>query len=244
MLKIDKLTAKIGDRKILDKFSIEINDGEVHAIMGPNGTGKSTLSKIIMGSKEYNIVNGTIIFNGEDITNLEVDERSRKGIFLSMQNPISIEGVTNREFLRTALNARSNEPLGLFDFIKKTEQNIKDLGIKNDILTQNINDGSSGGERKKNEVLQIKVLEPSFIILDEIDSGLDVDSLKVVCDNINKYKEEHPNTSVLIITHYRRLLDYIKPDFVHKMMDGHIVETGDVSLAYEIDKSGYGENDA
>ncbi len=244
MLKIDKLTAKIGDRKILDKFSIEINDGEVHAIMGPNGTGKSTLSKIIMGSKEYNITNGTIIFNGEDITNLEVDERSRKGIFLSMQNPISIEGVTNREFLRTALNARSNEPLGLFDFIKKTEQNIKDLGIKNDILTQNINDGSSGGERKKNEVLQIKVLEPSFIILDEIDSGLDVDSLKVVCDNINKYKEEHPNTSILIITHYRRLLDYIKPDFVHKMMDGHIVETGDVSLAYEIDKSGYGENDA
>ena len=244
MLKIDKLTAKIGDRKILDKFSIEINDGEVHAIMGPNGTGKSTLSKIIMGSKEYNIVNGTIVFNGEDITNLEVDERSRKGIFLSMQNPISIEGVTNREFLRTALNARSNEPLGLFDFIKKTEQNIKDLGIKNDILTQNINDGSSGGERKKNEVLQIKVLEPSFIILDEIDSGLDVDSLKVVCDNINKYKEEHPNTSILIITHYRRLLDYIKPDFVHKMMDGHIVETGDVSLAYEIDKSGYGENDA
>ena len=244
MLKIDKLTAKIGDRKILDKFSIEINDGEVHAIMGPNGTGKSTLSTIIMGSNEYNIVNGTIIFNGEDITNLEVDERSRKGIFLSMQNPISIEGVTNREFLRTALNARSNEPLGLFDFIKKTEQNIKDLGIKNDILTQNINDGSSGGERKKNEVLQIKVLEPSFIILDEIDSGLDVDSLKVVCDNINKYKEEHPNTSVLIITHYRRLLDYIKPDFVHKMMDGHIVETGDVSLAYEIDKSGYGENDA
>ena len=244
MLKIDKLTAKIGDRKILDKFSIEINDGEVHAIMGPNGTGKSTLSKIIMGSNEYNIVNGTIIFNGEDITNLEVDERSRKGIFLSMQNPISIEGVTNREFLRTALNARSKEPLGLFDFIKKTEQNIKDLGIKNDILTQNINDGSSGGERKKNEVLQIKVLEPSFIILDEIDSGLDVDSLKVVCDNINKYKEEHPNTSILIITHYRRLLDYIKPDFVHKMMDGHIVETGDVSLAYEIDKSGYGENDA
>ena len=223
MLKIDKLTAKIGERKILDKFNIEIKDGEIHAIMGPNGTGKSTLSKIIMGSHEYNIAGGSIIFNGEDITNLEVDERSRKGIFLSMQNPISIEGVTNREFLRTALNARSKEPLGLFDFIKKMEKNIKDLDIKNEILTQNINDGSSGGERKKNEVLQIKVLEPSFIILDEIDSGLDVDSLKVVCDNINKYKEEKPNTSILIITHYSRLLDYIKPDFVHKMMDGHIV---------------------
>ena len=244
MLKIDKLTAKIGERKILDKFNIEIKDGEIHAIMGPNGTGKSTLSKIIMGSHEYNIAGGSIIFNGEDITNLEVDERSRKGIFLSMQNPISIEGVTNREFLRTALNARSKEPLGLFDFIKKMEKNIKDLDIKNEILTQNINDGSSGGERKKNEVLQIKVLEPSFIILDEIDSGLDVDSLKVVCDNINKYKEEKPNTSILIITHYSRLLDYIKPDFVHKMMDGHIVSTGNISLAYEIDKSGYGEIDA
>ena len=244
MLKIDKLTAKIGERKILDKFNIEIKDGEIHAIMGPNGTGKSTLSKIIMGSHEYNIAGGSIIFNGEDITNLEVDERSRKGIFLSMQNPISIEGVTNREFLRTALNARSKEPLGLFDFIKKKEKNIKDLDIKNEILTQNINDGSSGGERKKNEVLQIKVLEPSFIILDEIDSGLDVDSLKVVCDNINKYKEEKPNTSILIITHYSRLLDYIKPDFVHKMMDGHIVSTGNISLAYEIDKSGYGEIDA
>ena len=198
MLKIDKLTAKIGDRKILDKFDLEIQDGEIHAIMGPYGTGKSTLSKIIMGSNDYDIKNGSIIFNGEDITNLEVDERSRKGIFLSMQSPISVEGVTNREFLRTALNARSNEPLGLFDFIKKTEQNIKDLDIKNDILTQNINDGSSGGERKKNEVLQIKVLEPSFIILDEIDSGLDVDSLKIVCDNLNKYKEEHPKTSILI----------------------------------------------
>lgn len=244
MLKIDKLTAKIGERKILDKFNIEIKDGEIHAIMGPNGTGKSTLSKIIMGSHEYNITGGSIIFNGEDITNLEVDERSRKGIFLSMQNPISIEGVTNREFLRTALNARSKEPLGLFDFIKKMEKSIKDLDIKNEILTQNINDGSSGGERKKNEVLQIKVLEPSFIILDEIDSGLDVDSLKVVCDNINKYKEEKPNTSILIITHYSRLLDYIKPDFVHKMMDGHIVSTGNISLAYEIDKSGYGEIDA
>ena len=244
MLKIDNLTVKIGDRKILDRFELEIKDGEIHAIMGPNGTGKSTLSKIIMGSKEYNVVSGTITFNGEDITDLSVDERSRKGIFLSMQNPISVEGVTNREFLRTALNARSKEPISLFDFIKKTETNLNELGIKNDVLTQNINDGSSGGERKKNEVLQIKVLEPSFIILDEIDSGLDVDSLKVVCKNINKYKEDNPKTSILIITHYSRLLDYIKPDFVHKMMDGHIVETGDSSLAYIIDKTGYGDNNA
>lgn len=243
MLKIDNLTVKIGDRKILDKFNIEIGDGEVHAVMGPNGTGKSTLSKVIMGSPEYKLSSGTIIFNDEDITNLEVDERSRKGIFLSMQSPLSIEGVTNREFLRTALNSRSDEPISLMDFIKKMEAGIKDLDITNDIVTKNVNEGSSGGERKKNEVLQLKVLEPSFIILDEIDSGLDVDSLKIVCENINNYKKEHPNTSILIITHYSRLLEYIKPDFVHMMVGGHIVKTGDASLGYEIDKTGYKEEE-
>ena len=165
MIKIEDLSVKVDDRKILDNFNIDINDGEIHAIMGPNGTGKSTVSKVIMGSSDYEVESGKIIFNGEDISNLEVDERSRKGIFLSMQNPISIEGVTNSEFLRTALNARSEEPIGLFDFIRTVESNIKELDIKNDIIHKSINDGSSGGERKKNEVLQIKVLKPSFIIL-------------------------------------------------------------------------------
>ena len=156
-----------------------------------------------------------------------------------MQNPISIEGVTNSEFLRTALNARVDEPIRLFDFIKTVETNIKDLDIKNDIVHKSINEGSSGGERKKNEILQMKVLKPSFIILDEVDSGLDVDSLRIVSENINKYKLE--NTSILIITHYPRILEYIKPDYVHMMVGGKIVKTGDQSLAFEIEKTGYNE---
>ena len=241
MLKIEDLSIKINERKILNGFNITIGDGEVHAIMGPNGTGKSTLSKVIMGSPDYNLESGKIIFNDEDISGFEVDERSRKGIFLAMQSPISIEGVTNSEFLRTALNARSEEPIGLFDFIKTIESNIKDLEIKNDIIHKSINEGSSGGERKKNEVLQIKVLKPSFIILDEIDSGLDVDSLRIVCENINKYKEENPKTSILMITHYPRILEYIKPDYVHMMVGGKIVKTGDQNLAFEIEKTGYNE---
>ena len=241
MLKIDNLCVKVDDRDILNDFNILINDGEVHAIMGPNGTGKSTVSKVIMGSPDYEILSGSIFFNSEDITNLEVDERSRKGIFLSMQNPISIEGVTNSEFLRTAINARSDEAIRLFEFIKMIESNIKDLDIKNDIIHKSINDGSSGGERKKNEVLQMKVLKPSFVILDEVDSGLDVDSLRIVSENINKYKLENPNTSILIITHYPRILEYIEPDYVHMMVGGKIVKTGDKNLAFEIEKTGYNE---
>lgn len=241
MLKIDNLCVKVDDRDILNNFNILINDGEVHAIMGPNGTGKSTVSKVIMGSPDYEVLSGSIIFNSEDITNLEVDERSRKGIFLSMQNPISIEGVTNSEFLRTALNARSEEPVSLFDFIKVVESSVKDLEIKNNIIHKSINDGSSGGERKKNEVLQMKILKPSFVILDEVDSGLDVDSLRVVSENINKYKLENPNTSILIITHYPRILEYIEPDYVHMMVGGKIVKTGNKDFAFEIEKTGYNE---
>ena len=241
MLKIDNLCVKVDDRDILNDFNILINDGEVHAIMGPNGTGKSTVSKVIMGSPDYEVLSGSIIFNSEDITNLEVDERSRKGIFLSMQNPISIEGVTNSEFLRTALNARSEEPIRLFDFIKTVEASVKDLEIKNNIIHKSINEGSSGGERKKNEVLQMKILKPSFVILDEVDSGLDVDSLRIVCENINKYKQENPNTSILIITHYPRILEYIEPDYVHMMVGGKIVKTGNKDFAFEIEKTGYNE---
>ena len=241
MIKIDNLSVKIDDRNILKDFSISIDNGEIHAIMGPNGTGKSTLSKVIMGSNEYEILSGKIFFNDEDITSLEVDERSRRGIFLSMQNPISVEGVTNSEFLRTALNARSDKPIGLFDFIRSMDKNMKELDMNDDIIHKAINDGSSGGERKKNEVLQIKVLKPSFIILDEVDSGLDVDSLRVVCENINEYKKENPNTSILIITHYPRILEYIKPDYVHMMVDGKIVKTGDYKFAFEIDKNGYND---
>jgi Fe-S cluster assembly ATP-binding protein len=239
MLKIDNLCVKVDDRDILNNFNILINDGEVHAIMGPNGTGKSTVSKVIMGSPDYEVLSGSIFFNSEDITNLEVDERSRKGIFLSMQNPISIEGVTNSEFLRTALNARSEEPVSLFDFIKVVESSVKDLEIKNNIIHKSINDGSSGGERKKNEVLQMKILKPSFVILDEVDSGLDVDSLKIVAENINDYKEKNPNTAILIITHYERILKYLKPDYIHIMTCGKIVKTGDYTLAEELEKHSF-----
>jgi len=241
MLKIEDLTVKVVDREILKDFNIMINDGEIHAIMGPNGTGKSTLSKVIMGSHDYKILNGKIILNGEDISNLEVDERSRRGIFLVMQSPVSVEGVSNSEFLRTALNARSSEPVNLFDFIKKAEKNMQELEMRSDFIHKAINDGSSGGERKKNEVLQLRMLEPSFIILDEVDSGLDVDSLRVVCENINKYKEENPKTAILIITHYPRILEYLKPLYVHVMMNGKIVKTGGPELAFEIEKNGYGE---
>jgi FeS assembly ATPase SufC len=239
MLTINKLNAKVGNINILNDFSLEIKPGEVHAIMGPNGAGKSTLSKVLMGSPSYNIISGKILFNSKNILDKTTDERSRLGMFLAMQSPISIEGVTNSEFLRTALNSRRETQIGLYDFIKKIDAFTKDLSIKEDQVHRFINQGASGGERKKNEVLQLKLLEPTFIILDELDSGLDVDSLRIVCDNVNKYLEEHKEASVLMITHYSRILEYIKPNFVHMMVDGKIVKTGDYEFALEIEKSGY-----
>ncbi len=241
MLKIDKLNVIVKDKKILNDFSIDIKDGEIHAIMGPNGTGKSTLSKVIMGNKNYKIESGKIVFNGDVINDLETDERARRGIFLSMQNPISIEGVQNSEFIKTAINARRNTPIGLYEFIKEITAKASELDLKEDMIHRAINVGASGGERKKNEVLQISLLKPSFIILDELDSGLDVDSLKKVCESLNKYLEENPKTSVLIITHYPRILEYIKPRYVHMMVNGKIVKTGNLTLALEIEKSGYSD---
>ena len=210
MLNIKNLTVKTNDKVILDNFNININSGEVHAIMGPNGAGKSTLSKVIMGSSDYEVLNGIISFEGEDITNLTTDERAKLGLFLSFQNPLSVEGVTNSEFLRTAINSIKDTPIGLYEFIKSLDKAVDALAMPNDIIHKTINKGASGGERKKNEILQMKLLKPKFLILDELDSGLDVDSLKVVCQNINDYLEEFPNTSVLIITHYPRILEYIK----------------------------------
>lgn len=227
------------DKEILKDFSLNILPGETHAIMGPNGTGKSTLSKVIMGNDNYKVTNGDIKYNGTSILPLTVDERSRLGIFLAMQSPISIDGVTNSEFLRTALNARREKPVGIYQFIKEMETGMQELKMDSSMMHRSINKDFSGGERKKNEILQLKILKPELIILDELDSGLDVDSLKVVCDNINQYKLDNPNCSILIITHYSKILDYLKPDYVHMMKDGKIQETGDASFAKKIEKVGF-----
>ncbi len=239
MLSIKKLNVSVGDKKILNDFNIEIKKGEIHAIMGPNGTGKSTLSKVILGSKSYQITSGDIKFEGKSIVGLSTDEIARRGIFVSMQNPVSIEGVQNSEFLKTAINARRENAIGLFEFIKIIKEKAEKLDISEELIHRSVNVGASGGERKKNEVLQLELLEPKFIILDELDSGLDIDSLKKVCEGINSYLKDHPDTAVLIITHYPRILEYIKPSFVHMMVCGKIVKTGGYDLAFEIEKSGY-----
>lgn len=240
--KIENLNVNIDDKRILNDYNLEMNKGEIHAIMGPNGCGKSTLSKVIMGSSEYQVVSGDIYFEDININKLKTDERAKMGIYLSMQNPSSIDGVSNLDFLRTALSSINNGRINLYDFMNKVEKAAVDLKMDKNMINRSINAGFSGGEKKKNEILQIKILEPKFIILDEIDSGLDVDSLRIVCDNLNQYKLEHPECSILIITHYNRILDYIKPDYVHIMTCGKIVKTGDKSLALEIENKGYDMN--
>lgn len=237
MLKIEDLSTSIDGKDILKNFYLNINDGEVHALMGPNGTGKSTLSKVILNNKKYQKLSGKIMFDDVDITNMTTDEIARKGIFLCNQLPCEIDGVTTADFLRIALNEK--EEVSLYQYIKKIDSAVKDLKMDENMIHRSMNKGFSGGEKKKNEILQLKVLEPKFIILDELDSGLDVDSLKIVCENINNYLKEHENTSVLIITHYPKILQYIKPDYVHVMVNGNIKKTGDASLALEIEEKGY-----
>ena len=237
MLKIEDLSTSIDGKDILKNFYLNINAGEVHALMGPHGTGKSTLSKVILNNKKYQKLSGKIMFDDVDITNMSTDEIARKGIFLCNQLPCEIDGVTTADFLRTALNEK--EEVSLYQYIKKIDSAVKDLKMDENMIHRSMNKGFSGGEKKKNEILQLKVLEPKFIILDELDSGLDVDSLKIVCENINSYLKEHENTSVLIITHYPKILQYIKPDYVHVMVNGNIKKTGDASLALEIEEKGY-----
>lgn len=239
MLKLENLKFNIANKQILDSFNLEIKDGEIHAIMGPNGIGKSTLTKIIMAHPDYKLESGKIYFDDNLINDKEVDEIAKMGIFVSFQNPIEIDGVTNNDFLKLALENKLNKKVNLYDFINLMEKNRKDLEIPKEFINRYVNEKASGGEKKKSEILQLKILEPKLIILDEIDSGLDIDSLKIVTENINEYLKTHKDTSVLIITHYPRILEYIKPNYVHIFNKGKIVKSSDYSLAWEIEKKGY-----
>ena len=238
-LEIKDLHSSVEDKEILKGVNLTIKTGEIHAIMGPNGTGKSTLAATIMGHYRYKVTQGSIKLDHEDVLQMSVDERSRKGIFLAMQYPNEISGITNSDFIKTAMQARLPEGkhISLFKFIKEFESAVHDLKMRNDLPHRYLNEGFSGGEKKRNEILQMKMLKPSFAILDEIDSGLDVDALKIVGENINNMRTE--NFGALVITHYQRLLDYLDVDYVHIMMNGRIVLTGDKELIKRIDAEGY-----
>jgi len=238
ILKIINLCVNIDGKPILKDFNLEIKSGEIHAIMGPNGTGKSTLAKVIMGDLTYEVVSGYIYFDGVSINSLTVDERAKMGIFLGMQMPIEIDGVTNADFLRAALHNRDGITFKLFPFVKKLDQMVEKLHMDKEMIHRSINKGFSGGERKKNEILQMYMLEPKIVLLDEIDSGLDVDSLKLIGSEVMKYHIQY-KPAILVITHYQRLLDYIKPDFVHIMKNGSIVTSGDATLVSQVEESGY-----
>lgn len=238
-LEIKNLHVSIEDKEILKGVNLTLNTGEIHAIMGPNGTGKSTLSAAIMGNPNYEVTQGEILLDGENVLEMEVDERARKGLFLAMQYPSEIPGVTNAEFMRAAINAKrpEDDKLNVMQFLKKLDQKMALLNMPEEMAERYLNEGFSGGEKKRNEILQLMMLEPSFAILDEIDSGLDIDALKVVAKGVNEMRGD--NFGSLIITHYQRLLNYITPDVVHIMMDGRVVLTGDADLAKRLEAEGY-----
>ncbi|MDT2763279.1 Fe-S cluster assembly ATPase SufC [Enterococcus asini] len=239
ILEIKNLHVSIEDKEILKGVNLTLKTGEIHAIMGPNGTGKSTLSAAIMGNPNYEVTQGEILLDGENVLEMEVDERARKGLFLAMQYPSEIPGVTNAEFMRAAINAKRPEEdkLTVMQFLKKLDQKMALLNMPEEMAERYLNEGFSGGEKKRNEILQLMMLEPSFAILDEIDSGLDIDALKVVAKGVNEMRGD--NFGSLIITHYQRLLNYITPDVVHIMMDGRVVLTGDADLAKRLEAEGY-----
>lgn len=241
MLSIKNLHASIEDKEILKGINLEIKAGEVHAIMGPNGAGKSTLSSIIAGNENYNVTDGEIILEGQEISELAPEERAHKGIFLSFQYPVEIPGVSVTNFMKTAINetrkARGQADMPANEMLKLIREKSELLEIDRKFLSRSLNEGFSGGEKKRNEIFQMAMLEPKLAILDETDSGLDIDALRIVANGVNKLKNE--NNAVLVITHYQRLLDYIIPDFVHVLMDGKIVKSGDASLALELEEKGY-----
>ncbi len=240
MLKITNLKATINEKLILKGLDLNIKPGEVHAIMGPNGSGKSTLANVLSGKNGYEI-EGEISFNGMDLNDLKIEERAQKGIFLAFQYPLEIPGVNTNNFLRTSLNsvrkARGEKELDTLTFLKLIKEKAKELNIDEKFLSRQLNVGFSGGEKKKNEILQMKLLEPKLSILDETDSGLDIDALRIVADGVNSYKNKE--NAFLIITHYQRLLDYIKPDFIHVLSAGKIIKTGNADLGEQLEKTGY-----
>ncbi|MGB1247512.1 MAG: Fe-S cluster assembly ATPase SufC [Chitinophagales bacterium] len=241
MLNINDLSVSINTKEILKGFNIEVKPGEVHAIMGPNGTGKSTLAATITGREGYEVTNGTVNFNGEDLLEMDPDERARAGIFLAFQYPVEIPGVTVTNFMKAAINERrkhqGEEPMKAADFLKLMKEKMALVEIDKKFMSRSLNEGFSGGEKKRNEIFQMAMLNPKLAILDETDSGLDIDALKIVSNGVNKLR--NADNAFIVITHYQRLLDYIVPDFVHVMYEGRIVKSGDKELAKELEAKGY-----
>jgi Fe-S cluster assembly ATP-binding protein len=242
MLKITDLRVSVDDKEILRGFDLEVGAGEVHAIMGPNGSGKSTLAYVLAGREGYEVTGGSVVYDGEDLLAMEPEERAAAGVFLAFQYPVEIPGVANMYFLRTALNAlrraRGQDEIDAAGFLKLVRERAKLVGVKPELLKRSVNFGFSGGEKKRNEILQMAVLEPRLAILDETDSGLDIDALRTVADGVNSLRR--PERAIVVITHYQRLLNYIVPDRVHVLLDGRIVRSGGRELALELEESGYG----
>ncbi len=241
MLKIENLHVRVAGKEILKGVSLAVKEGEVHALMGPNGAGKSTLGNVLAGRAGYEVTHGTVHYNGCNLLDLEPEERAAAGVFLAFQYPVEIPGVNNTYFLRTALNAqrkrRGEAELDSMQFLKKVREKLAVLQLKDELLHRAVNEGFSGGEKKRNEIFQMALLEPKLAILDETDSGLDIDAMKLVADGVNAMRD--PLRAFLVITHYQRLLDYIVPDFVHVLADGRIVESGDRTLAHKLEEHGY-----
>ena len=237
MLEIKNLNVDVNGKKVLEEINLKLEKGKVYALMGPNGSGKSSLANVLMGNPKYKIISGKIFINNEDITNLSVNERAKKGLFLSYQNPVEIPGVTVSNFLRTAFNSLNERKISLLDFQRLLEEKAKELNIDKKFLTRYLNDGFSGGEKKKTEILQMLVLNPIITVLDETDSGLDIDSLKIISKGIKKFISK--NKIILIITHYRRILDYITPDKIFVMVGGKIVFEGEREIVDKLEERGY-----
>lgn len=242
MLSVKELRASVGDKEILKGLSLEVKAGEVHAIMGPNGSGKSTLGHVLAGRENYQAIGGSVEFDGKNLLDMDTEERAREGLFLAFQYPVEIPGVSNMEFLKTAVDAvrahRGQESIDSVQFMKLAREKCKAVNLDDQFLKRGVNEGFSGGEKKRNELMQMMLLEPKLCIMDETDSGLDIDALQVVAEGVNAMRNE--DRAIVLVTHYQRLLDFIKPDFVHVLSGGRIIKSGDHSLALELEEKGYG----